>query len=171
MSWEQGDYVADRLGRVWLVVCDGGMATRAAPESLSGVESYGIVALDRDHGPLMRVYVPRRAAPTDGVEMPPRTWPEAAVPSSDQLAQWLRSMSDLQLVAWCEQVGPVVDRGSRCLVRDHDRRLRELQDQFDGLMSHQPLAGVGDGALLEELRNRLRTRQPARAHGARPVGT
>jgi len=49
--WDD-EHVIDRAGRVWLLVRDGGMATRA---TFTGVVSIGIAALEAEAGPLTRV--------------------------------------------------------------------------------------------------------------------
>lgn len=175
-GFEQGEYVADRDGAVWLVVHDGGMATRA---TAVGAVSIGIVALEEQFGPLMRVHVPRPepARPRSAPPMPPRTWARDAEPSPEQLTRWLRLMDEEQLATWVEQIQPALSRGMDCFVRDHERRVAELSGLVDSLTGrldqalNRPASRVDDGALLAELGERLAARSAPRAHGARPVGT
>ena len=49
--WDD-EHAIDRAGRVWLLVRDGGMATRA---TFTGIISIGIAALEAEAGPLTRV--------------------------------------------------------------------------------------------------------------------
>ena len=52
------NHVVDRLGRVWAVVRDGGMLTRA---DYGGIESVGIKFAEQSWGPLLLVFARRSA--------------------------------------------------------------------------------------------------------------
>ena len=53
---DDGDAVADRHGRVWTIVRDGGMVTRPDSRNISNLETGGLEWLERAHGPLTVVF-------------------------------------------------------------------------------------------------------------------
>lgn len=55
-SWDDGTYLVDRDGTVWLVVRDGGMVTRA---DYTGATSAGVNWLKENKGPVRVLDVPR----------------------------------------------------------------------------------------------------------------
>lgn len=53
---DNDDAVVDRIGRVWTVCRDGGMAVRPVEGSSTNIESAGIAWLEGVYGPLRVVY-------------------------------------------------------------------------------------------------------------------
>lgn len=128
-TWESGQLVVDREGRVWEVCRDGGMAQRAKWQGMNGVESIGIEYLANHHGPLR---------PFDG-----KAWYEAqanSCPACGGTGMYYPGMDldDIACPRGCEPPGAEKTRPATIMEDPHGGVVTVSQGQLDSLPDEAP---------------------------------